>query len=178
MSDKKGGAMRKFFRIRDLAKGLDGIIAEGEDGGALGIDVVRLYDCDRMVGDRVVSAPVAKGMMWLSYDVLAECDDPRKMEFASDNPWGKCVSERSWKKGDIRVDVVCMERCIHVVVGQLDTKKGEETFTAISSTYFTKKPLEEIVRSIEFEMATGDLDSLPMVIEELHEEENEDNGER
>jgi hypothetical protein len=154
-------AMPKFYRINSVGPGFDGLIVEGRESPMPGesdfVLVDRVFDDNRVAGDRVVSSPT-KGLAVLRI-ALTPCDDPRLRQFDSTNPWGKCLYENEYRKDGVHVACAMYERCLQATV----THAGKTIF----SDYFFDDAAGQALESIEETISDGDLDDLVFALRVL-----------
>ena len=143
----------KFFLIKGLSRGLDGLVVEGDwidsvesDVGTQDIlAVMRIVDRDSMFGDRVGSVPVEPGL-YISSEYLFETEDPTKMEFDSKSSYGEFQLEGTMECDGVKVAYAQYERVLQLSI--LDTVAGKTLYTENFSKQFdlVKRVSEESLK--------------------------------
>jgi len=93
--------MPKFYVVKDIGGGFDGLTVEGEvfDDYPHFVSVTKLTDRDSIVGDRNVSLPVPAHSLLIALKNLDEIEDPGTREFSSENPYGKFLLQGTMQLG-------------------------------------------------------------------------------
>lgn len=165
-----------FYRIKNLGPGLDGMVAEGTpmladclydaspDSGSSPdedvdmVEVERIYDTNKIMGDRVISQPLARGL-FINMNRLDECEDPRLRQFDSKNPWGSCKYEKQYCKGKLQISLAQFERCLQVTI-------GASLGNTIYSEYFFES-YDEVKATIEHAVDNDQEDDLIFQLQEI-----------
>jgi len=140
--------MSKFFKIKNVAKGLDGLVIEGEDGYNFSnssddvVEVKCIYNTNIIFGDRVLKSPVAPDSLYIMKSNLEKTGDPN-MEFSTENPFGKYLYEGTYVKGNLNIAYTEFDNAISVTIFE---KHGEMQKTLYSQNFFenTRKVMDLI----------------------------------
>lgn len=166
--------MSRFYRIKGLVPGLDGLIVESSDN--LGpvqcdyddvIEISRMYNVNQIIGDREVSVALPDDAMWLHAEYLDEVDDPRGRQYSSSPPFGTAIDSSSWVIGGVNVARTMYQRALGITLSELMTTGGKTLF----SQYFLKKATFPKVDKLLAEASPSDADELVFKLQELKEEE-------
>jgi hypothetical protein len=156
--------MSKFFKIKGVAKGLDGLVVEGKSGldwpnsGEQFIDVTCIYNTNIVFGDRVLKSPVTPGSLVLNQAFVEETTDPN-MEFSTENPFGKYLYEGTYVKGDLNIAYTEFDNAIAITIFE---KHGDQQKTLYSQNFFENTlTVMELIQS----MLGGTLDPEDLVFE-------------
>src|SRR3990172_3122755 len=93
--------MSKFYRVKDLGRGLDGLTIEGEwdlidtDDTVKRLNVFCIYDSNFVMGDRVAKSQLTSNSLFIDASCLEETTDP-DMHFTAESPFGEFISEQSF----------------------------------------------------------------------------------
>ena len=153
--------MSKFFKIKGLAKGLDGLIVEisVRDGMGYGFSAVDcIYNTNIIFGDRVLKSPVANSGLFIDEKHLEECEDPN-MEFSTENPFGEYLYEGTYVKGDLNIVYTEFDNAIAITIFE---KRGEQQKTLYSQNFFENTGIAmELIQA----MLGGTLDPEDLIFE-------------
>jgi len=162
-----------FYRIKGLAPGFDGLVAEvewyREFAGDRFAVVKRLFNTNQIIGDRTYSVAMAPKALMISTGYLQRTDDPTKREFDSRNPFGRLLSQTDFNRDGIHAASAVFENAMSVSV--LDTRAHKTLF----SHYFkTGKPKQVLAEAFSRE---GNVDDLVFKLQQIVEEELNDGKE-
>ncbi len=124
-----------FFKIKKLSPFLDGLVVEGDMKGVTVrpcLHVSRIINDSIVVGDRNLSYPVAPysyGSLTIDPEFLTELKDYKIREFDHTNPWGKCLFECGYNKGQLQVACARYELATQVTVTEKQGKRSKTLFT-------------------------------------------------
>ena len=182
--------MPKFYVVKDIGGGFDGLVIETDDTITLPkqidiyakimMPVLRIIDRDSIVGDRNVSLSLPHGAMMINLDYLTEIEDPGTAEFSSDNPYGKFLLQGTMMIGDdgLQVSYSQYEKALQVSVSELILGGGTSTrHTLLNQNY--SKDFDKVKLAIEAvlkENGGEDPDDLIFKLKALKEAES--NGQK
>jgi hypothetical protein len=90
-----------YYKIRGLAKGLDGLVVQTIiDVNSLKPDIFpvpieRIFDIDSIIGDREASVQLPSYGLCIGPGYLESTDDPTKREYDHTSPYGKFLREKT-----------------------------------------------------------------------------------
>lgn len=143
-----------YFIIRNLCPLLDGLIVEAEpnDENLELYAVTRLLDRNTIVGDRSIVFNMQAGSLYIGKDFLSQIDNPEEREFDFKNPWGKCLFEVSYLKGNLNIAKAQYETCMQVSVQE----NIDGHYKTLSSYYFDNDKKEFANTVIEQHLSTNE----------------------
>lgn len=131
--------MPKFYLVKDVGPGFDGVLVEGEpimeqvvpgfseDSPPVStglVSILRFIDTDSILGDRNSSSPVTPGSMLMDEAFLTEVEDPKLRQFDSKSPFGRFELEGRMSCGNIEVTYAQYEKALTVAVMEV-TKRDD-----------------------------------------------------
>lgn len=170
--------MGKFMRIKGLGGGFDGLVVEVREDRIepdTVVNVLRIIDTAKVVGDRSPSLPLPEGALFVLSDYLDETVHPVDREFASTNPWGRFQYEGRYLSRDDLVEVAMarFDRALQVTVTRRFTHgvRTLPTSQTVFSGYFFED-INEVIRQMNESMVFDDsFEGLPLVLSRLKLEE-------
>jgi hypothetical protein len=130
MSDKD--VLDKYFTIRDVGPGLDGLdvkVSHLTPFGTAEVCVIRKNGS--LIGDRPWQEAVAPGTLHISKKCLFLSPFQDEMEFSSKNDYGKLVSENSSTRGSIKVIYSEFENALSVNVYDVSVEPNKTLFSRV-----------------------------------------------
>lgn len=158
--------MSSFYRIKGLCKALDGMTVETEGKDFPLLQVTRIFDTDKVVGDREAAVPVASGGLIIHNIFLEPTTDPTKREYAHDNPYGKFILESRTTVGELELAFCRFENAMQVSIREVKT--GQPPVTKYSENF--NKNLELVQGSI-MESSPNEIEDLIFMLQQLKEDE-------
>lgn len=159
--------MGKFYVLKDIGGGFDGLVAEGTVVNGV-LHVSKITDKNVNVGDRNVSLPVPEGAIAIGPMYFEETDDPGIREFATDNPFGAFQLEGHMDCGNIKVHYAQYEKSLNVSVAEVQDKGFVRTI--FSQNFHSDFPkVKDTIESVLKEHGGEDVDDLVFRLRELWE---------
>jgi hypothetical protein len=163
--------MSKFYKIHDLAPGLDGLVVELTEEineHEEYYTVIKIYNTNVMFGDGTFAVPVNQGSLMIHEANLESVKSPKR-EFANDNPFGKQVSTVTYERNFNRAVVVKYQNAVTVTlirVNPPETKGMDETI--FSQNFFRENmgPALDVIDEA-FNDLSVDLDDLVFTLKEI-----------
>lgn len=121
-----------FFEIKNLSKGLDGLVVEGSAVNNNEYVIENIYSPDFAFGDRGVKIPVSFGGLFISADFLTETDNPHR-EYTTESPFGQYLYEGTFIKGDLNIAFTKFDNALSVTIYE---SKGGSQKTIYSQNFF------------------------------------------
>lgn len=163
--------MKKFYVVKDLGGGFDGLVVSGEKilstveylqklSGVQEIMtnilvVEEILDPNSTIGSdpkNIVSLPVPFNGLFINVNFLEETDDPSNRVFVTDNPYGEVIAEGEMTLGDLKVTYLKFADSVTITL--VDPGNGRTLF----SHNFRKDP-SEILDSVQKLMSEEGTDS-------------------
>lgn len=169
--------MGNFYMVQGLGPGLDGLVVECKGQECVTPDdvvvrgVLRMFDPSVMRGDRVSSVPVNDLGLYIGTHHLVPCEDPSKIQFAHDNPFGTPIVTGSTTRGNLELTSTTFDSgTLTVTIREIDHEnEGIPTRTIYSQNF--GPPRSERVALILHEFHSGKIEVEDLVFK-LKEVEN------
>ena len=160
--------MPKFYVIKDIGGGFDGLTIEGDDEFApFGfVEIKRMIDRDSIVGDRNVSLTIPPCSLYISKLKTEETADPGIREYAADSPYGKFQLEGRMDCGNLRVTYAQFEKALQVTLTDVPAGRTVTTQNFVKDFDKVKAAIEDVLKS-----DGSDVDDLVFKLQELKEAE-------
>jgi hypothetical protein len=156
-----------YYRVKGICPIIDGLVVESpwEERGYSSYSlaqVIRIFDTNTVVGGKELLFPITGDALYLNPQYLEETDDPTQREYASDNPNGEYLYDKSISKGEIRVVQALYQNVLCVSVFHKEKMIYTQNF------YRLKETVQEV---ITIHIMSGDPDDLVFDLKSLKEAE-------